>query len=345
MIAVLASAFCQIIARVTTLFANCYFFYKKHQSRRFSLLHILLGVVSLMLVLLLLQSPGVSQQQPSKPLMQIGTRVIPPFVIQDKGELSGFSIDLWRNIANEIGVSSNFIVHPTVVDLLSAVEQSQTNLGIAAISITAEREQKFDFSFPMFASGLQILIPTQKKSSNAFPNLLQMFFSATILQVIGIAVGLIVIAGHIVWCFERSHPDGIIPKSYFPGIFKACWWAAATLATQADEMPKGAMGRLIAVIWMFIGVLFVAYFTATITTSLTVQQLQGDIRGLDDFPGKLVVTTAGSTVAEYLRDKKLQVLEVPKIEQAYDALLTKKAEAVVFDAPVPALLRRQCWQR
>ncbi len=145
---------------------------------------------------------------------------------------------------------------------------------------------------------------------------------------------LVVVAAHVIWLSERNHKEGIIDKSYFPGIFKACWWAAATLATQADEMPKGVLGRVIAIIWMFIGVLFVAYFTAAATTSLTVQQLQGDIRSVSDLPGKVVATTAGSTAAKYLHERKISVLEVSKIEQAYDALQTKKADAVVFDAPV-----------
>jgi polar amino acid transport system substrate-binding protein len=99
-------------------------------------------------------------------------------------------------------------------------------------------------------------------------------------------------------------------------------------------MPKGVIGRILAIIWMFIGVLFVTYFTAAATTSLTVQQLQADINSVSDLPGRVVATTTGSTAATYLKQQKISVLEVPKIEQAYDALETKKAEAVVFDSPV-----------
>ncbi|WP_306557892.1 transporter substrate-binding domain-containing protein [Nostoc sp. 'Peltigera malacea cyanobiont' DB3992] len=178
------------------------------------------------------------------------------------------------------------------------------------------------------------MVRNPESNNGAFPNILQLFFSTSLLQVIGVALVLIVVAAHIIWLSERHHKDGMIPKSYFPGIFKACWWAAATLATQADEMPKGVMGRLVGIVWMFIGVLFAAYFTASATTSLTVQQLQGDIRSIDDLPGKVVATTAGSTAATYLREHKISVLEVTKIEQAYNALQTKKADAVVFDAPV-----------
>ncbi|WP_042341724.1 transporter substrate-binding domain-containing protein [Calothrix sp. PCC 7507] len=307
---------------------------KFRQFRYFPKLHIWLVLVGGLLALLLIVHPVQSQKPQPQPSLLVATRAIPPFVFTEKGELSGFSIDLWRSIARQIGVESKFIEYPTVADLLSAVKNSKANVGIAAISITAERQQQFDFSLPMFAAGLQILVRNPEKNSSGFPNILQLFFSAALLQVIGLALLLIVVAAHIIWLSERHHQAGMISKSYFPGIFKAGWWAAATLATQADEMPRGVIGRLVAIIWMFIGVIFVAYFTATATTSLTVQQLQGDIKSVDDLPGKLVATTAGSTAATYLKEHKISVLEVAKIDQAYDALQTKKADAVVFDAPV-----------
>ena len=139
----------------------------------------------------------------------------------------------------------------------------------------------------------------------------------------------------MVWWSERRHPRGMIgSRSYFPGIFEACWWAAATLATQADQMPRSALGRAIAVLWMFTAVVFVAYFTATVTTALTVQQLQGDIKGPEDLPGKQVATTTGSTSAAYVRQQNVQVSEFAKIEQTYEVLLKGQADAVVFDSPV-----------
>ncbi|MBC1224502.1 transporter substrate-binding domain-containing protein [Nostoc sp. UCD121] len=314
--------------------------HRKNKTRRSIALYNCIGLVSAILALLLITSPGLAQKpepQQSLKLQQpllVATRVIPPFVLSNNGELSGFSIDLWRSIATQIGIESKFIEYSSVPEVISAIKDNKVNLGIAAISITAEREQNFDFSLPIFAGGLQIMVRNLESKNSAFPNILQLFFSTSLLQVIGIALVLIVVAAHIIWLSERSHKEGMISESYFPGIFKACWWAAATLATQADEMPKGVLGRFIAIVWMFIGVLFVAYFTASATTSLTVQQLQGDIRSIDDLPGKVVATTAGSTAATYLREHHISVLEVPKIEEAYKALQTKKADAVVFDAPV-----------
>lgn len=334
MINAIATRFRQLLAERKNPIGYFDRYDRKNKTRHSLALYTCIGLAVGILALLLMASPGLTQKpQPQQPLL-VGTRVIPPFVLLDKGELSGFSIDLWRSISKQIGIESKFIQYPSVPELLSAIKDSKTNLGIAAISITAEREQNFDFSLPIFAGGLQIMVRNLENKDSAFPNILQLFFSTSLLQVIGIALVLIVVAAHIIWLSERHHKEGMISQSYFPGIFKAGWWAAATLATQADEMPKGVVGRLIAIVWMFIGVLFVAYFTASATTSLTVQQLQGDIRSIDDLPGKIVVTTAGSTAATFLREHHISVLEVPKIEQAYDALQTKKADAVVFDAPV-----------
>jgi len=307
---------------------------RKNKTRRSLALYTCIGLVGGILALLLITSPGLAQKPQLQQPLLVATRVIPPFVLLNKGELSGFSIDLWRSIAKQIGVESKLIEYSSVPELLSAIKDSKAKLGIAAISITAERQQNFDFSLPIFAGGLQIMVRNSETNNSAFPNILQLFFSTSLLQVIGIALVLIVVAAHIIWLSERHHKDGMIPKSYFPGIFKACWWSAATLATQADEMPKGVLGRLVGIVWMFIGVLFAAYFTASATTSLTVQQLQGDIKSIDDLSGKVVATTAGSTAATYLREHKISVLEVTKIEQAYNALQAKKADAVVFDAPV-----------
>jgi polar amino acid transport system substrate-binding protein len=242
-------------------------------------------------------------------------------------------MELWQKVAAELGKTSTIVVYPTLPEVLSAVQAQKVDLAIAAISITADREQKLDFSYPMFNSGLQILVRSPKQSGFG-PNLLRDLFSPVFLQLFGIALGMVVVAAHVIWLLERRQERSAIAEAYFPGIFEAAWWAAATLATQAEEMPKGALGRVMAVFWMFVAVVFVAYFTATVTTSMTVQTLQGDIKNLNDLQNRTVATTAGSTAAEFLRTKSIKTLEVDKIESAYEALLKADADAVIFDAPV-----------
>jgi polar amino acid transport system substrate-binding protein len=99
-------------------------------------------------------------------------------------------------------------------------------------------------------------------------------------------------------------------------------------------MPRAALARVVAVFWMFASVVFIAYFTAAVTSNLTLQQLRGDINGPEDLPGKKVASVKGSTSVEYLRQHNAEVEEFAKVEEAYQALQQGQVSAVVYDAPV-----------
>ncbi len=266
--------------------------------------------------------------------LKVATRVIPPFVIQDKERLTGFSVDLWKELTDKMGVKSSFVVKPTIVDLLAAVKSHEADAGIAAISITEERDKDFDFSQPMFDAGLQIMVPKKSENQSEIRSIWNQLLAAGIFRWLAFIFIVGLIPAHVVWLFERDPAKGLLknPK-YFPGIFEAYWWSLACLATQAEEMPRTALGRVVAVFWMFSAVVFVAFFTAQITASLTVQQLRGTINGPGDLPGKRVATTTGSTAAAYLHEQGVTVLDFPQIDQAYDALGKGDVDAVVFDSP------------
>lgn len=296
-----------------------------------------LGYLSLLimggLLILELNIPSLAVTTPQGETLSVATRQIPPFVMKERGKLTGFSVELWQKISAQMGKKSTFVVYPNLSKMLTAVEQKKADIAIAAISITAEREQKYDFSYPMFASGLKILVRNQQRAG-FIPNVIRDLFSPVLMQIIGLAFAMVIVAAHLIWLFERGHPKSSISRRYFPGIFEAAWWSASTLATQAEEMPRGPLGRVLAVFWMFIAVLFVAYFTATVTAGMTVQTLQGDIKGIDDLKGRVTATIAKSTAAEFLRSQGLQTLAVDQIDAAYDALLNQKVDAVLFDSPV-----------
>jgi polar amino acid transport system substrate-binding protein len=277
------------------------------------------------------QSPA-----PAKPPgpLRVSTRLIAPFVVKEKGELTGFSIDLWRSIAVQTGIQSEFSVQTSLPDMLTEVKSGKSDLGVAAVSITAKREDEYDFSQPIFESGLQIMVPGQGSSTGLVPSFLAFILSRGFLELLGILILLIPIPAHIVWLVERRHNDGIVPRKYFPGIFRAAWWTAATIGGQANETLRSPIGRIVSLLWMFVGLIFVAYFTASVTTSLTLQGLRGEIAGPRDLPGKQVATILGSTSATYLREQNVQTLEFNQIEEAYKALADKKVNAVVYDAPI-----------
>ena len=282
--------------------------------------------------------PAVAQQPPlGRPLagmtLRVATRVVPPFVMKKDGALTGFSIDLGAALAEAVGVKLETDERATLPDLLDAVRLQKADLGLAAISITARREEEFDFSQPMFDSGLQILTRSSGSSSGlSFAAIRRTIASGPVLDLVTFLAALILLIAHVVWFFDRKHPEG--GRRYYPGIFKAIYWATGASGGQQPYAPHSALARVIGALTVFTSIIVVAYFTAAVTSSMTVDQLKSDISGPDDLPGKKIGTVAGSTSAAYLAQAKLQGTEFSKIADAFDALIAKNVDAVVYDAPV-----------
>lgn len=264
--------------------------------------------------------------------VRVGVNSAPPFIFTESGanEPVGYSIDLWQRVAQRGELDYEFAIYPSVSEVLAAVERQEVDLGIAAISITAQRETAIDFSHSYYEGGLQIMILTQPRSP------LEMFvayiFSRDVLHSVAIVFGIALVAAHILWWFERCVNPDMFPKSYFAGIWEALWWSLVTATTvgYGDRCPEGFIGRLIAIFWMMTGILLFAYFTATVTAA----RLEADIQELQDLYGKRVGAVAETTSDLYLRSFPIEVKTFQERELLYRALHEGKVDAVVDDSPM-----------
>jgi polar amino acid transport system substrate-binding protein len=297
---------------------------------KFGLFKFILGL----LLCLALPNPSFSQDASAPTKVTVATRVLPPFVVQADDQLTGFSAELWTELAKRTAVTFEWKITKNIGEILGAVETNQAQVAIAAISVTSAREQKFDFSQPMFESGLQIMVPTSGDSGFSFRQLLGYFTQGAMPYLLGILALLILIPGHVVWWAERRHKEPAFSTHYFPGIFQAMAWALSAAAGQQNGDPQSRLGRFMSVAAIFISLLFLTYWQAELTSSFTVQQLQGDISGPDDLPGKTVGTLKKSTSVVYLSGKRSKIVEFDSIDEAFLALEAGKLDAIVYDAPV-----------
>ena len=269
--------------------------------------------------------------------LAVATRVLPPFVMgETAGDLTGFSVELWRAIAVEAGLKSRFQVYDTLPDLLDAVQSGKNPVGIAAISITADREQRMEFSQPMYRSGLQIM--ARAGDGNAL-GLLGSLLSLPVLEAIGLFFLALLVPAHVAWAIHRFDPTSSwnIPRSYWPGILDAFYWSVEKMASTASGAPGGHAGRVFNILWSFLCVIVLASLTALIASALTVSSLRREINGPNDLVGKRVATVAGSTSAAYLRKIGAIVDEFPDFDGATRALGQagrKGPVALVYDAPI-----------
>ena len=169
---------------------------------------------------------------------------------------------------------------------------------------------------------------------NPLPELFRVLFSRSFLIWLGISLLFILIPAHLLWILDRGNADGVSPnKSYFPGIFDSMMWAFSALTSQVPSMPRQWLARVLGLIWMFAGVVFVAAYTAQLTTTLTVEQIRGAINGPDDLPGKRIATLKATTSADYLREHNIEAQEFPDTDTMFQALRDGKVDAVLFSAP------------
>ncbi|MEI6558819.1 MAG: transporter substrate-binding domain-containing protein [Rhodospirillaceae bacterium] len=267
--------------------------------------------------------------------IKVGTRVVKPFVMEESGALTGFSVELWRELMTITRRQSDFNLHGTLAELLAGVQSGPDDAAIAAISITAPREKVMDFSVPIFKSGLGILVPDS--GQGGVMSTLRAFINADTATYALVFLLIMAVPAHIIWWAERKTPgenDIPISSSYYPGILQAMYWAIATTGGQAEGYPRSWISRIVSLVCIYASIIFVTIFTAYATTGMTVQRLNGDISGPKDLAGKRVATVRESTAAHYLHDAGLKTLDAPNVDEAIGLLTEGKADAVVYDAPM-----------
>ena len=263
--------------------------------------------------------------------IKIAVKEFPPLVFKD---FKGFCIDVANIICEKNNLDPEFVMVNTVPDLLGAVESGNCDMGFAGITITPEREKRVDFSQPFFESGLMIAVKNETLSQITS-------IGNAVLRVIGFSivlffVGLTVVA-HLVWWIEKDDEDPLgFPTAYAKGILDAYWWAVVTMSTvgYGDKRPKKIGGRAIAAIWMFIGIIWFAGLTATLSSALTVDRIKhGDIADLPDLYGKKVAVIEDTTSEDFLRFHNVKIVLTSSFDELLANLKDGRSDAIVYDAP------------
>ena len=269
--------------------------------------------------------------------LTVAARALPPFVIYENRAYSGFEVELIRLVADKLSLSTEIYAVDTVAKQIDDISRGLAQVGLGGVAITESREETVDFSLPVLESGLTILVPNE--SSRGVTDRIRSFFTAIassdlpwLLVVFGLAV---LVAAHLIWWSERHHnPDFAIP--YRRGIWDSFYWSVVTMSTvgYGDKVARGTRGRVLALVWIALGTLVFASFTAAIASSLAVSELRSGISGPSDLAGRRVATVTHSAGETYLPSIGIGPVLVDNIEDAYPLLLAGDVDAVVFEAPV-----------
>jgi len=298
----------------------------------------IVGVITLWVVALLSGETPAQDKAPAQGngiqsgTLKVAVVELQPFAMKTvDGQREGIAIDLWREVADKMGVDFELREFVSIQALTEAFVKGDLDLTPIA-AMTAEHEVLLDYSDAYYMAGAAIAVPAQKAGHGWF-RVVSRFLSMEFLQVIGLLISLWLIAGVAVWLFEGRRNPEMFGGGPAKGVVQGIWWAAVTMTTvgYGDLAPKTAGGRIVGVVWMLAAIISISGFTAAISSSLTVGELGGKVRGVHDLATARVGTVADSSAEAYLT--KMGIRRVRSFENPLDgltSLVEAETDAIVF---------------
>jgi ABC-type amino acid transport substrate-binding protein len=245
------------------------------------------------------------------------------------GTWKGLAVEMWSLVAAQVHLDARF-KGMTRSELINAVSTGEARFGIGALSITAERLQRVDFSAPIDVTGVSIAVAYVPRSGLAVVR--DALFSATFLRIVGGLIALLVVMGTLFWIIERHHNPEFAGKKMH-GWGSGVWLSIVTMTTvgYGDKAPRTLGGRVVAALWMFASIVLISIFTGTVTTVLTVERIGPRVGGFEDLGRARITCVRASAAAQLLADRRLRASPYPDLEQALQALLDGRADALVHD--------------
>jgi ABC-type amino acid transport substrate-binding protein len=295
------------------------------------------GFVTLLIVILLSVKALAQDDSGAPDKLLVGVVDAPPFAMKTTdGSWEGLSIELWQAIAQELGVEFELREYSPVREyspeqLLDAVTRGEVDV-IPALAATEQHEIIMDLSLPFLRSGSAIAVAAGA-TKHSWLRFAGHLVALNLLPVIGLLILLSLTAGTIVWLFEARRNPKMFGGGTVRGVGHGIWWAIVTLTTvgYGDKAPKTLGGRMVALIWMFASVILIAGFTAAITTSFTVGELKGKVRGLNDLADVRVGSLAQSESFNFLAKRGIAVLPFENSRDGLQAIVDKNIDAFFFN--------------
>lgn len=274
--------------------------------------------------------PGYGNQ--AEPI-RVGVKHEPPFVIRESGQaFSGLSVDLWKSIAEEQGVSYEIVEYNDHLGLIRALDFGDIDITINPIHVSEVRMKLLDVTQPFFVSSIGVATTQLEKSQvGVFIN---NFFSIQFLRLVLFLSLTIFIFGTILWLVERRHNRRQF-RSGLMGLFDGLWWSAVTMTTvgYGDKAPKTKFGRVIAMAWMFFAIILISGFTGTIASTLTVSSLSRNIEDLEDLRNSENIGSIFASSSEnFLKQNKIGIDALyADAQKSLLALPAGEIEVLVYD--------------
>lgn len=277
---------------------------------------------------------SLSFSQTPKDTLIIGYAPAPPFIIEDDNKLSGINIWLWNRVSKDLNLEYKLVLMD-FSEMLDGLKQETIDVCINPLTITSQRSIDMEFTHSFYASNSTIAVTKQNTFVRVI-EFIQRFFNRNLLRGLFILFSVIILFGLATWLFEKNkNPTHFRPG--WKGFFDGLWWSVVTMTTvgYGDKYPKSRGGKIVALIWMFSGLLFISGLTAGIASSLTVMNLENEVEDFNTYKDKRVGSITSSSSIAFLKDNFFNKVETySSLNDGLRDLSEEKIEAFLYDEPI-----------
>ncbi|KAM4122559.1 hypothetical protein ACB094_01G093000 [Castanea mollissima] len=257
--------------------------------------------------------------------------------------VQGYSIDIFNAVMKALPYNVDYEFIPfakpngesagTYDDMVYQVYLRNFDAVAGDTTIIANRTNYIDFTLPYTESGVTMVVPIKDQRKNAW------VFLKPLTWDLWITIGLFfVFIGFVVWVLEhRVNEEFRGPPSHEIGT--SLWFSFSTMVFAQKEALLSNLARFVVIIWVFVVLILTQSYTASLTSLLTVQQLQPTVTDINQLikNGEYVGYQEGSFVLGILQEMKFDPSKLrtyKSVEECHDLFSKGSANggiAAAFD--------------
>ncbi|XP_059638970.1 glutamate receptor 3.5-like [Cornus florida] len=264
------------------------------------------------------------------------------FLSPDKKRFTGFCISVYEEVKKILEDDHIYSLPSTTEfhqyngsynDLVESVHNETFDAAVGDITITTERWDQVEFTVPFIESGLLIVVPVKPRTSKAW------LFLKPFTMKMWVATGAIFFyTMFIVWFLEqRSNPEFSGPWKEQLG--NVLWFTFSTLFFAHREKIKSNYTRTVIVVWLFVVLILIESYAASLTSMLTFSRLQSPVRDIEwiKTTNAIVGCDGAAFVRKYLEDDELSepgnIIDIGSESEFQTAFKNGRIQAAVLEVP------------
>ncbi|XP_022779218.1 uncharacterized protein LOC111320785 [Stylophora pistillata] len=154
---------------------------------------------------------------------------------------------------------------------------------------------------------------------------------------LAVTLVLTAISGVIMWALDTYWNSEEFPRSFIKGSWDGFWWSFISMTTvgYGDKSPKSLPARIFSIVWILVGLIVMAIFTANVTTALTALTLETEPSRIDQYENViiniLVAVLGNGTEYQHAQQEEAEPIVHTSIDDAVKAVQSKDVDGIFID--------------